>query len=267
MSDTTRSEKPRRDTGPTVAPAGTSERGMHAASATATIADEAALRGRLPGLAGRAPDAGSTPSAARSSIRGRGSDITTASTSRSATTGRSRGPRRAARTACTRSRAGRVRQALRGLGPWKEGVIRLGHFGYGHVDPVVAEGDQVEPGQMIGLDDREGVACPSERVASPGRRLGPTRAGQPARSGGKLAPVRRHGAAGHPRHSFHDPCRSGVARRPRPSDLQARRHAIEPTRLAGSSTSVPGSRIRCPSEAGFATRPSSRRRTTPTAST
>ena len=45
---------------------------------------------------------------------------------------------------------GRVRQALRGLGPWKEGVIRLGHFGYGHVDPVVAEGDQVEPGQMIG---------------------------------------------------------------------------------------------------------------------
>ncbi len=32
----------------------------------------------------------------------------------------------------------------------QEGIVRIGHFGYGHVDPVVALGDKVRPGQMIG---------------------------------------------------------------------------------------------------------------------
>ena len=35
---------------------------------------------------------------------------------------------------------GPVRQALSGLGPWKEGIVRIGHFGYGHVEPIVHEG-------------------------------------------------------------------------------------------------------------------------------
>lgn len=30
-----------------------------------------------------------------------------------------------------------------------EGVVRVGHFGYGHVEPVVEMGDQVTPGQLI----------------------------------------------------------------------------------------------------------------------
>lgn len=45
---------------------------------------------------------------------------------------------------------GRVWQVARGLGPWKEGIVRLGHFGYGHIEPVVVEGQRVEPGQMVG---------------------------------------------------------------------------------------------------------------------
>jgi len=45
---------------------------------------------------------------------------------------------------------GRVWQVARGLGPWQEGIVRLGHFGYGHIEPVVDEGQLVEPGQLIG---------------------------------------------------------------------------------------------------------------------
>ena len=45
---------------------------------------------------------------------------------------------------------GRVWQVERNLGPWKEGIVRVGHFGYGHIEPVVAEGDRVQPGQMLG---------------------------------------------------------------------------------------------------------------------
>ena len=45
---------------------------------------------------------------------------------------------------------GSVRQALSGLGPWEEGIVRIGHFGYGHIEPVVQEGQVVAPGEMIG---------------------------------------------------------------------------------------------------------------------
>ena len=49
---------------------------------------------------------------------------------------------------------GPVRQALSGLGPWEEGIVRIGHFGYGHIDPVVREGQVVAPGEMIGWTTR-----------------------------------------------------------------------------------------------------------------
>jgi hypothetical protein len=44
---------------------------------------------------------------------------------------------------------GRVWRAIEPRGPGKEGIVRAGHFGYGHVDPVVGEGDVVRPGQHI----------------------------------------------------------------------------------------------------------------------
>lgn len=44
---------------------------------------------------------------------------------------------------------GRVWQVERGLGVWKEGIVRVGHFGYGHIEPVVEEGQLVEPGQLV----------------------------------------------------------------------------------------------------------------------
>jgi hypothetical protein len=45
---------------------------------------------------------------------------------------------------------GKVWQVFRQPKPSLEGLVRLGHFGYGHVDPVVALGQDVKPGQMIG---------------------------------------------------------------------------------------------------------------------
>jgi hypothetical protein len=44
---------------------------------------------------------------------------------------------------------GRVWQVWRQPPPGKEGIVRIGHFGYGHVEPVVVEGQVVEPGEMI----------------------------------------------------------------------------------------------------------------------
>ena len=60
-----------------------------------------------------------------------------ASTSPCATTGPSAARRRDARTASSRSRAGRCRRATpRGA----RGLVRVGHFGYGHIDPLVRTG-------------------------------------------------------------------------------------------------------------------------------
>ena len=45
---------------------------------------------------------------------------------------------------------GRVWKVWRQPPPGKEGLVRLGHFGYGHIEPTVVEGQHVEPGEMIG---------------------------------------------------------------------------------------------------------------------
>jgi hypothetical protein len=45
---------------------------------------------------------------------------------------------------------GRVWRVIKPRRPDGEGIVRIGHFGYGHVDPVVALGEFVRPGQMIG---------------------------------------------------------------------------------------------------------------------
>ena len=44
---------------------------------------------------------------------------------------------------------GRVWRAIKPKKAGAEGIVRAGHFGYGHVDPVVAEGQLVRPGQLI----------------------------------------------------------------------------------------------------------------------
>jgi hypothetical protein len=45
---------------------------------------------------------------------------------------------------------GRVWKVFRQRPPGKEGIVRVGHFGYGHILPVVEEGQEVVAGQMIG---------------------------------------------------------------------------------------------------------------------
>jgi hypothetical protein len=44
---------------------------------------------------------------------------------------------------------GRVWKVFRQRKPGAEGIVRVGHFGYGHVDPVVEEGQLVLAGQLI----------------------------------------------------------------------------------------------------------------------
>ena len=39
--------------------------------------------------------------------------------------------------------------------PGVESIIRIGHFTYGHVDPVVELGQDVKPGQLIGWTSKD----------------------------------------------------------------------------------------------------------------
>jgi hypothetical protein len=45
---------------------------------------------------------------------------------------------------------GPVWNVKRNLGPWKEGIVWIGHFGYGHIEPIVGLHQEVRPGQQIG---------------------------------------------------------------------------------------------------------------------
>jgi hypothetical protein len=57
-------------------------------------------------------------------------------------------PRRAHRVYAIEG--GRVWRVIEPNGADGEGIVRIGHFGYGHVDPVVALDELVRPGQVIG---------------------------------------------------------------------------------------------------------------------
>ncbi len=49
---------------------------------------------------------------------------------------------------------GPVWRVIKPTRPDAEGIVRVGHFGYGHVDPVVEQGEIVQAGQMIGWSFR-----------------------------------------------------------------------------------------------------------------
>jgi hypothetical protein len=68
----------------------------------------------------------------------------------------------------------------------KRGLAHIGHFGYGHIDPVVGQGDVVAPGQHIGWTcDGDWHVHLSEFVfAGDGERI----VVNPLRRGGKLDP-------------------------------------------------------------------------------
>ena len=79
------------------------------------------------------------------------------------------------------------------------GFARVGHFGYGHIDPIVQTGETVAPGQHIGWTCKgDWHVHLSEFVFTSGRPL----VVNPLRPGGKLRAVRRRGAAGDPRASL-----------------------------------------------------------------
>lgn len=69
-----------------------------------------------------------------------------------------------------------------------EGWVRLGHFGYGHVDPAVKKGDLVQPGEMIGwtLDGNWHVHV--TEWFFPGGDRSKRIPINPLRKGGKIAP-------------------------------------------------------------------------------
>jgi len=44
---------------------------------------------------------------------------------------------------------GEVWRVIRPRAVGKEGIVRIGHFGYGHVSPVVRLGERIRPGQLV----------------------------------------------------------------------------------------------------------------------
>ncbi len=85
---------------------------------------------------------------------------------------------------------GRVWQVERGLGVWKEGIVRLGHFGYGHIEPVVDEGQLVAPGQLIGWTTENEWHLHLTEWVFPGRDRARRVAVNPLARNGKIRPFR-----------------------------------------------------------------------------
>ena len=144
-------------------------------------------RTTTPGAGGRLARAtGSIRFGARSSThvptRSGGPSITKASTSPSATTGRSAAPPGAHASRLRGRGRARVPRDARGV----RGFARIGHFGYGHIDTLVLTGQTVTPGQHIGWTcEGDWHVHLSEFVfTSDGTRL----VVNPLRPGGKLQP-------------------------------------------------------------------------------
>ena len=84
--------------------------------------------------------------------------------------------------------------------PGVRGNIRIGHFGYGHVDARVKKGDRVRAGQFIGWTTKGSwhVHLTEFHTTSDG----PTDPAEPASAGREAETLRRHCASDHPRCSL-----------------------------------------------------------------
>ncbi len=103
--------------------------------------------------------------------------------SRSGTTGLRRAHLPAGRTECDFAiEGGVVEEATK---PGVRGNIRIGHFGYGHVDARVKKGDRVKAGQFIGWTTKTpwrppmNSSLPGRRPAGSTIRYGPAGSSSP----------------------------------------------------------------------------------------
>ncbi len=96
----------------------------------------------------------------------------------------------------------------------RRGSVRIGHFGYGHIDPVVLIGEVVAPGQHIGWTWAGGWHVHlSEFVFTTGAPI----VVNPLRPGGKLHPYVDRAAPEIREIRFHVPATPNWARRPNTS--------------------------------------------------
>ena len=96
----------------------------------------------------------------------------------------------------------------------RRGSVRIGHFGYGHIDPVVFAGEIVTPGQHIGWTWEGGWHVHlSEFVLTTGAPI----VVNPLRPGGKLHPFVDRSAPEIQEIRFHAPATPDWARRPKTS--------------------------------------------------
>ena len=96
----------------------------------------------------------------------------------------------------------------------RRGNVRIGHFGYGHIDPVVSTGELVAPGQHIGWTWEGGWHVHlSEFVLTTGASI----VVNPLRPGGKLHPFVDRAAPEIREIRFHAPATPDWARRPNTS--------------------------------------------------
>jgi hypothetical protein len=96
----------------------------------------------------------------------------------------------------------------------RRGLVRIAHFGYGHIDPVVLTGEIVAPGQHIGWTCKDDWHVHlSEFVFT----SGPTLTVNPLRPGGKLRPFVDRAAPEIREIRFYTPSSATWSRRPRTS--------------------------------------------------
>ena len=143
----------------------------------------------------------------------------------------------------------------------QRGFVHAGHFGYGHIDPVVSTGETVFPGQHIGWTCAgDWHVHLSEFVFT----TGPNISVNPLRPGGQAPSVRGHGAAGHPRDPLlhgREPGLGAAADDERRAPAAGRASACRVPRSSGVWTCASASTTRSRSSAGSSTTRSLRRRT------
>ncbi len=119
--------------------------------------------------------------------------------------------------------------------PGVESIIRIGHFTYGHVDPVVELGQDVKPGQLIGWTFKDEWHLHLSEWRFPGGKPSASRQIQvnPLDPEGKIAPYRDTAAPVIREIRFHQPADSSWGTRNGSAVFAPGGAPLDPSRLSG----------------------------------
>ena len=128
---------------------------------------------------------------------------------------------------------GPVWRVIKPQRPTAEGIVRIGHFGYGHVLPVVELGEHVEPGQLIGWTTKGEWHLHLTEWRFPGKKRDLGIPVNPLDREGKIAPYRDTAPPVIREIRFHRPVDSAWRTRNGSAVFSPGGALLDPSRLSG----------------------------------